>query len=103
MLKEKNKLPTATHSYPLIFFIFCLVLVVFTLLFIGSGQAAEFSHEDCQYPTRTTNPPNGCDNTDPCDPNNTENASGACVEEKEPESHNTELSKVTAVEGKQCE
>lgn len=27
-----------------------------------------FSHENCQYPNRETNPPNGCDNSDPACP-----------------------------------
>lgn len=27
-----------------------------------------FDHANCQYPFRTTNPANGCDNSDPCDP-----------------------------------
>lgn len=27
-----------------------------------------FDHSQCQYPERTTNPPNGCDNTDPANP-----------------------------------
>lgn len=31
------------------------------------AQAA-FSHANCQYPDRWTNPPNGCDNSDPAVP-----------------------------------
>lgn len=33
-------------------------------------QAAQpaFSHENCQYPYRWSNPPNGCDNSDPAVP-----------------------------------
>lgn len=31
------------------------------------AQAA-FSHENCQYPYRWSNPPNGCDNSDPAVP-----------------------------------
>jgi len=31
-------------------------------------QGAAFDHSNCQYPTRTTNPPNGCDNSDPTNP-----------------------------------
>lgn len=29
---------------------------------------APFSHANCQYPDRWTNPPNGCDNSDPAVP-----------------------------------
>lgn len=43
-------------------------------------QAAKFDHSQCQYPDRTTNPPNGCDNIDPCDPANVKGGSGECTE-----------------------
>lgn len=45
-----------------------------------AGRCADkpFSHEFCQYPDRTTNPPDGCDNSDPCDPANTKGGSGDC-------------------------
>lgn len=36
-------------------------------------------HSYCQYPDRTTNPPGGCDNTDPCDPANVKGGSGDCL------------------------
>lgn len=41
-------------------------------------EPAPFGHSGCQYPDRTTNPPNGCDNSDPCDPANTKGGSGDC-------------------------
>ena len=44
-----------------------------------AAQAQTFSHDQCQYPDRTTNPPNGCDNSDPCDPSNVKGGSGDCV------------------------
>ena len=38
-----------------------------------------FDHSGCQYPDRSTNPPNGCDNSDPCDPANAaKGGSGMC-------------------------
>ncbi len=40
-----------------------------------------FDHSTCQYPDRTTNPPNGCDNSDPCDPSNVKDGSGECKPE----------------------
>ncbi len=43
-----------------------------------ANAQAPFDHSGCQYPTRTTNPPNGCDNSDPCDPTNTKGGSGEC-------------------------
>lgn len=44
-----------------------------------AAQAQSFDHSNCQYPDRTTNPPNGCDNSDPCDPANVKGGSGDCV------------------------
>lgn len=44
-------------------------------------QAQTFDHSQCQYPDRTTNPPDGCDNSDPCDPASAvKGGSGDCVE-----------------------
>lgn len=51
----------------------------------SAQQVAPFDHSNCQYPTRTTNPPNGCDNSDPCDPINTKNGSGDCTPMSTPE------------------
>jgi hypothetical protein len=34
----------------------------------SAAQDAPFDHSLCQYPERTTNLPDGCDNSDPCDP-----------------------------------
>jgi hypothetical protein len=42
------------------------------------AQERPFDHSNCQYPNRTTNPPDGCDNSDPCDPANTKGGSGEC-------------------------
>lgn len=42
---------------------------------------ASFDHSQCQYPTRTTNPVDGCDNSDPCDPADAaKGGSGECVQ-----------------------
>jgi len=46
------------------------------------GRCADkplFDHTQCQYPDRTTNPVDGCDNSDPCDPANTKGGSGDCT------------------------
>lgn len=41
---------------------------------------AAFDHSTCQYPDRTTNPANGCDNSDPCDPSDAvKGGSGDCT------------------------
>lgn len=45
----------------------------------NAQQTAPFDHSQCQYPYRTTNPPNGCDNSDPCDPAQTKGGSGDCL------------------------
>lgn len=49
-----------------------------------AGRCADkpllFDHSQCQYPTRTTNPPDGCDNSDPCDPiSAAKGGSGECA------------------------
>lgn len=36
---------------------------------------------ECQYPSRSTNPPGGCDNSDPCDPADAaKGGSGQCAD-----------------------
>lgn len=42
-------------------------------------DTAVFDYSGCQYPDRTTNPPDGCDNSDPCDPANVKGGSGDCT------------------------
>lgn len=51
-------------------FIAIAALLLFAVLSQAAAQqpAGKFDHQVCQYPTRTTNPPNACDNSDPCDP-----------------------------------
>lgn len=46
-----------------------------------AGRCADkpFDHSFCQYPDRTTNPVDGCDNSDPCDPAQTKGGSGDCL------------------------
>lgn len=44
---------------------------------------APFDHSNCQYPDRTTNPPDGCDNSDPCDPAQVKGGSGDCKDNDE--------------------
>lgn len=47
---------------------------VFWLLVLKDDAAAsvstapDFDHSQCQYPARATNPPDGCDNSDPACP-----------------------------------
>lgn len=49
----------------------------------GRCSDKPFDHSMCQYPDRTTNPPNGCDNSDPCDPANVKGGSGDCKDNNE--------------------
>lgn len=44
-----------------------------------ASAAEPFDHSNCQYPDRTTNPADGCDNSDPCDPAQTKGGSGDCL------------------------
>lgn len=47
----------------------------------ASSEPKPFSHQQCQYPERTTNLPHGCDNSDPCDPlSAVKGGSGECDE-----------------------
>lgn len=34
----------------------------------SASETKPFDHSQCQYPSRTTNPPDGCDNSDPANP-----------------------------------
>lgn len=45
------------------------LLIIATTIAVSSStnDKPAFNHDSCQYPTRTTNPIDGCDNTDPCD------------------------------------
>ena len=43
-----------------------------------------FDHSSCQYPNRTTNPPDGCDNSDPACPETVKFGSGDCEIKAEP-------------------
>lgn len=59
---------------------FCAVLGVRVSVKPEAANAASFDHSNCQYPDRTTNPADGCDNSDPCDPANTKGGSGDCTQ-----------------------
>ena len=52
--------------------ILCILIVALLVLVIPTivqGVEKEpFDHSLCQYPPRPTNPPDGCDNSDPADP-----------------------------------
>lgn len=62
-------------------------LVILGTLLIAPAQsrtqpasaAQAFDHSNCQYPDRTTNPVDGCDNSDPCDPAQVKGGSGDCL------------------------
>ena len=43
-------------------------LIVDEPIFGSPAAAAQFDHSQCQYPNRETNPPDGCDNSDPARP-----------------------------------
>ena len=79
------KKPTITHYYPLIllilfilaFFIWSCFLIVDTSKIVTAEGS---QNSECQYPLRSTNPPGGCDNFDPCDPMNAaKGGSGECL------------------------
>lgn len=63
-----------------------VVVVLISVAVVASKQEASgvenrsFDHSVCQYPNRSTNPPEGCDNSDPCNPQDAaKGGSGACV------------------------
>lgn len=50
----------------------------------GAGASGSFSHANCQYPDRWSNPVDGCDNSDPAVPEciksfSTKAAEDACI------------------------
>lgn len=62
-----------------------LVSGIGTVLYIDTGiSAAAADGLNCQYPGRSSNPPGGCDNSDPCDPANIkgEPYDGSCSQVK---------------------
>lgn len=51
----------------------------------SASESAPFDHSNCQYPTRWSNPPDGCDNSDPAVPEcvgkgSTEAEERACID-----------------------
>lgn len=82
--------PTITHRYPpryvFEWLLFILGVILLTALVWSTAGASEqmFDHGKCQYPSRTTNPSDGCDNTDPCDPQDAaKGGSGECTKVSE--------------------
>lgn len=51
-----------------IFVTLSLIAIGFMVGTLVYSDMKTFDHMQCQYPYRSTNPPNGCDNSDPCDP-----------------------------------
>ena len=65
--------------------IIAIISLLVTVINSASAAAPEstkttFDHSTCQYPERSTNPPDGCDNSDPCDPTNVKGGgTGECT------------------------
>ena len=62
-----------------------LVWAYIALVPPASAAVETFDHSNCQYPERWSNPPNGCDNSDPAVPEcikgiSTESAEKACID-----------------------
>lgn len=83
------------------------LIVLGTLIFAPAQTRTQpasaspaFDHSHCQYPTRTTNPPDGCDNSDPCDPlSAVKGGSGECAPVQAPaEAQPTETAPVQPVQ-----
>ena len=72
-------------AYLMIFHIDWVIVPPFT-----NVGAEAFDHSQCQYPNRLSNPPDGCDNTDPCDPSNTKGGSGDCKQDNYSDPHRPE-------------
>lgn len=45
-----------------------IMLIVASTVMIVNGEGVAFDHSQCQYPVRASNPPDGCDNSDPAEP-----------------------------------
>lgn len=50
------------------FVIIAIIMFIWFLSQLGYFKPKTFNHNKCMYPVRTTNPPNGCDNSDPANP-----------------------------------
>lgn len=51
--------------------------------FVGAASGSQdkpFDHNQCQYPMRASNPPDGCDNSDPADPTQVKGEMKGCTE-----------------------
>jgi hypothetical protein len=72
----------------LILIIAAFVLGSATTMIISAASASapnSFDHSQCQYPLRQSNPPNGCDNTDPANPVCMKGGFETCNKATEPE------------------
>jgi hypothetical protein len=62
-----------------------------------NGAAKDFDHSLCQYPTRQTNPVDGCDNSDPCSAENAaKGGSGRCEDKTAVEPPDPKLNYIDA-------
>lgn len=69
----------------------------------GASQSAPFDHSQCQYPTRTTNPPDGCDNSDPCDPASAaKGGSGECAPVTSPQTNTNPVTTAAPSDPNKC-
>lgn len=67
---NKNK---STLTVQFIFLIFLIIFALFVGYYLGRQEniaraTTGFDHSQCQYPNRSSNPIDGCDNTDPARP-----------------------------------
>lgn len=74
-----------------------LAIIGLFIVFTPKGNTAPSNvAETCQYPARSTNPPGGCDNSDPCDPlDAAKGGSGECKPEAIQETQPKEPIQVT--------
>lgn len=79
-MTRKNKIKIGIASTLVLAIAFCGVAGVRVSVKPTAAHADSFDHSGCQYPDRTTNPVDGCDNTDPCDPAQVKGGSGDCVD-----------------------
>jgi hypothetical protein len=67
----KKHAPTTTEIIAILLIMLTVGLLMLFLEATGklkANAAPAFDHSQCQYPERTTNPPDGCDNSDPANP-----------------------------------
>jgi len=81
-MKSFNKHPNMPPAIVVLtFFVGVAMIFGYSISRADSEPQTAAPAIQCQYPNRSTNPPGGCDNSDPCDPASAaKGGSGECAD-----------------------